>query len=228
MRGGVLAGRDAGAAANALRRIHRLIGGALRDRQAVGVRRATDVHRNVATGRDDAVEGRPIDDEVLDDGEAPGAERLDRDRLAVAEAAHVDLAGGRALVGSVRDAVDNQPATAADAFAAIRIERDRVLAALDHGFVDDIEHLEEGHVGMDVVRGVVHEPAGSIRPGLPPHFQTVLACHIPASPSGPQVPNSQARKPVSPPGSLVAPLRGVDFLEHQWLLVERRRWPPRP
>ena len=33
--------------------------------------------------------------------------------------------------------------------------------SLDQRFVDDVEHLEEGHVGMDVVGRVVHEPARS-------------------------------------------------------------------
>ena len=191
------------------------------DRQAVGVRRAAGVHRHVAAGRDDAVEGRPIDDQVLDDGEAPGAERLDRDRVAVAEAAHVHLAGRRALVGSVRDAVDHQAAAAADAFAAIRIERDRILALLDQRFVDDVEHLEERHVGMHVVGGVVHEPAGLIGPGLPPHFQISLACHFPQALLA--IPEARSRsracKPVSP-DHLVAPLCRVNFFEHQRLLVQ--------
>ena len=109
--------------------VHRQVGDVLGDRDRVAVRRAAAVHRDVAAGRDDAVERAAIDDEILDDGERLGAPRLDRDRVAVLEAAHVELADGRAAVGPVGDAVDDEAAHAADAFAAIGVERDRVLAA---------------------------------------------------------------------------------------------------
>ena len=45
-------------------------------------------------GGDDAVEGAAVDDEVLDDRERLRAPGLDRERVAVLEAAHVELAGG--------------------------------------------------------------------------------------------------------------------------------------
>ena len=56
------------------------------------------------------------------------------------------------------------PAGTADSLAAIRVERDRIFALRDQPFVDDVEHLEERHVGRDVLRRVVHELA----PGLGP------------------------------------------------------------
>jgi hypothetical protein len=108
---------------------------------------AAGVHRYISARGDDAIERRSIDDEVLDDREAPGAERLDRDRLAVPEAAHVHLAGRGALVGAVRDAVDHQAAAAADPLAAIRVERDRIVTLLDQRFVDDIEHARKDMSG---------------------------------------------------------------------------------
>ena len=92
-------------------------------------------------------------------------------RVAVLEAAHVELADGRAAVRSVRHAVDEEPAGAADALAAVRVERDRILALRDQPFVDDVEHLEEGHVGRDVLGRVVDEPPRAFGPGLPPDFQ---------------------------------------------------------
>ena len=100
----------------------------LRDRDGVAVRRAAAVDRHVAAGRDDPVERAAIDDQILDDREGLGAPRLDGDRVAVLEPAHVQLADRRAAVRAVRDAVDHQAARAADAFAAVRVERDRVLA----------------------------------------------------------------------------------------------------
>ena len=114
---------------------------------------------DVAAGGDDAIERAAIDDQILDDREGPGAPRLDRDGVAVLEPAHVQLADGRAAIGPVRDAVDHQAAHAADAFAAVRVERDRVLALLDQPFVHDVEHLEKRHVGRDVVGRVVDQPA---------------------------------------------------------------------
>ena len=70
----VLAGRDAGAAADALRGVERQLG-----RRPWGSGRALpsgappDVHRRVAAGLDDPVERAAIDDQVLDDRE--GARR---------------------------------------------------------------------------------------------------------------------------------------------------------
>ena len=46
----------------------------------------------------------------------------------------------------MRVAVDHHAAHAADAFAAIVVEGDRLLALLDQALVDDVEHLEERHV----------------------------------------------------------------------------------
>jgi hypothetical protein len=72
-----------------------------------------------ATRGDDPVERAPVDDQVLDGRKCGGAERLDVDRVAVAETAHVELARRGARVGSVREAVDHEAAHAADPLAAI-------------------------------------------------------------------------------------------------------------
>ena len=85
---------------------------------------------------------------------------------------------GGAAVRAVRDAVDHQAAAAADAFAAVGVERDRILAFLDELFVDDIQHLEERHVGMHVVGGVVYEPAGWSGPACRHTLQSVVTCHV--------------------------------------------------
>ena len=60
-------------------------------------------------------------------GNGVGSPRLDIDHVAVVEGAHVELAG-RGLLRAVRDAVDHQPAHAADALAAVAVEGDRILA----------------------------------------------------------------------------------------------------
>src|SRR5262249_17394004 len=64
--------------------------------------------------------------------------------------AHVQLARRRALRRSVRATVDHHRARAADAFATVVVERDRFAAVGDQSLVDDVEHLEERHLGRDV------------------------------------------------------------------------------
>ena len=86
----------------------------------------------------------------------------------VDEAAHVELAGRRGFHRSVRDAVDHHAARPADPFAAIVIERDRLLAGFDQPLVDDVEHLEERHVGADVARVVAPHRAGRVGTRLSP------------------------------------------------------------
>ena len=68
---------------------------------------------------------------------------------------HTVVAAHRA----VRDAVDHEAARAADALAAVVIERDRLLACADQVLVHDVEHLQKGHVLAHVVRLVRDELA---------------------------------------------------------------------
>jgi hypothetical protein len=90
----------------------------------VRVGRRAGRHRDEASGRDDAIERAAVDDEVAQHGERRGAPGLDRQRVAVLERAHVQLAGGRAVARAVRAAVDDDAAGAADALAAVVVERD--------------------------------------------------------------------------------------------------------
>src|SRR3546814_3701641 len=98
---------------------------------------------------DDAVERGPVDDEVAQHGEGGCTPGLDVDVLAVAEHAHVQLAGGGALLGTVGLAVDHHPAGSADALAAVVLEGDRIPALGVEALVHDVEHLEEAHLFAD-------------------------------------------------------------------------------
>ena len=51
----------------------------------------------------------------------------------------------------VRLAVDHEAARAADPLAAVVLEGDRLLAALGELLVEDVQHLEEGGVLVDVL-----------------------------------------------------------------------------
>jgi hypothetical protein len=75
-----------------------------------------------------------------------------------------------AVHGPVRRAVDEEAAHAADALAAVVVERHRLLALRDEILVQDVQHLEEGHVlvGVDLVP---HEAARVLRVLLPPDVE---------------------------------------------------------
>ena len=117
----------------------------------------------IAAGRDDAVEGAAVHDQVLDDREGLGAPRLQVQLVAILEVAHVELAERRAGQRAVRHAVDHAAAHAADAFAAIVVERHRLLALRDQVLVEHVEHLQERHVLVDVRDFVAHHAAGVAR-----------------------------------------------------------------
>ena len=74
-------------------------------------------------------------------------------------------------VGAVGDAVNHHAACAADSLAAVGVKGDRILTLRDKPLVDDIEHLEEGHVRRDMVGRVVHQPPLRLRSRLPPDPQ---------------------------------------------------------
>ncbi len=119
----------------------------------------------------DPVERAPIDHQILDQGKWFRPERLDHDRGAVLESPHVNFAGGARMIGAMRFAVDRERAGAADAFATIRIERDRLFAAADQAFVHDIEHFEKRRIRGNVGRFVLDELALRLGILLPPDFE---------------------------------------------------------
>jgi hypothetical protein len=63
----------------------------------------------------------------------------------------VELARRGATFGAVGLTVDHERAHAADALAAVVIERDGLLARADQVFVHDVEHLEEALIGRDAL-----------------------------------------------------------------------------
>jgi hypothetical protein len=118
--------------------------------------------------RDDLVQRGSVDDQVSDQREGLGAERLEDDRLTVAEVAHVQLAGRRPGQGPVRTTVHHQTARSADALAAIALEGNRLDAVVDQPLVQHVERLEQRRVGAHVVHQVRLEPPGFIGAALSP------------------------------------------------------------
>ena len=166
----VLARRGAGSAADAGGGVHRLLGVGLRDRNGVGVGHRVRAHRDEASGLQNLVVSRTVHHEVLDDGERRRAPRLDGDRRAVLELAHVDLAGRGSLAGTVGLSVDVQRAHAADTLAAVVVEGHRLLALVDEIVVQDVEHFEERGVGRNVLHLVALESAFGFSVLLTPYL----------------------------------------------------------
>lgn len=83
--------------------------------------------------------------------------------------AHVQLAGGDALGRAVGKTVDHHPAHAADALATVMIEGHRLLAFVGQLLVQQVEHLQEGGIGADVVEMIVLEAPLVVGVGLAPN-----------------------------------------------------------
>ena len=99
------------------------------------------------------------------------APRLDGDRHPIAEMPHMQLARRRALLPTVRRAIDNHRAGATNAFPTIGIKCNRFFARSNKPFVNDIEHFEEGHIGTDAVGLILFKAADIIRIILAPNFE---------------------------------------------------------
>ena len=126
---------------------------------------------NEAAGGDHAVERAAVHHQVLDHRERARAPRLQVQLVAVLEVAHVKLAERGAGLRPVRDAVDHAAAHAADALAAIVVERHRLFALGDEVLVEHVEHFEERHVLVDVGHLVAHHAALIVRVLLPPDVE---------------------------------------------------------
>ncbi len=167
---GVFARGHAGAAADALGGIHGCVGHFFADGQRVGILWRTGAHGDEAAGLLNAVEGAAIDHQILQDGERACTEGLDPDGVTAAEFAHVELAGGGGLFRAVGHSVDLHRAHAADAFAAIVVKGDRLLAFGNEALIHDVHHFQKGGVIGNVRRVDVLEMTG-LRAVLTPDFE---------------------------------------------------------
>ena len=165
--GAVGAGGGAGTATDAGGGVHGLVGHGLGDEDRGGVGRTAGVLGDEAAGALDAVVGGAVDHKVLVDREGLRAEGLDGDGFPLRKGAHVDLAG-RATAGSLRDAVDDHAAGAADAFAAVALKGDGILPLGGEAVIDDIEHLKERGLGRNVAGINILEASLAGTGSLPP------------------------------------------------------------
>src|SRR4029077_17558537 len=93
--------------------------------------------RNESTSLHNSIQCAAIDYQIFHKRERSYAKRLDCDRRAVAKLSHEELASGARMIGSVRFAGDRERAGAANAFAAIGVERDWFLSAADQSLIEN-------------------------------------------------------------------------------------------
>ncbi len=154
-RAGVLTSSHTGTAADAGRGIHGHVGFMFWNRNRVGIRHAARGGADVATRLDDFVECRTVHHEVADDWERLGAPGFNPNVVSIMEFAHVQLAGGDAVVVAMWAAVDIESTHAADALATVVVEAHGMgYAVVDELLVQDVKHLKEGAVGRDAFQRI--------------------------------------------------------------------------
>jgi hypothetical protein len=77
----------------------------------------------------------------------------------------------------MRVPVDYHTTRSANTLTAIVFESDWFFALGDKLFIEHVEHLEEGHVVVDVVELVRYEPAILVFASLAPNFQGEFHFH---------------------------------------------------
>ena len=187
--GTVLTGSYTGTTTDAAGAIHRLVGILLGDEDGIGVLSLTSADGGIATGLDNLVEGGAIDHAVLDDRETGRAPGLHSNGLAILELTHVELAGrGTTQSLAVRRAVDIERAHAADAFAAVVVKDERLLAFADELLVHDVEGLEERGVIGNILQHMSVEVALLLGPVLFPEldgYSDILGHNMKTHPPAP-------------------------------------------
>ena len=147
-RAGVLAGGHTSPATDARCRIHGHVCLMFRNQDGIGIGDTARGGTDVAARLDDFVESGTVHHEVTDDGEGLGAPWFNPDIVAIVELAHVELAGGDAVVVAMGATIDIQSAHAANALTTVVVEAHGMgNAVVDEPLIQDVEHLKEGTVG---------------------------------------------------------------------------------
>ena len=151
----ILASRHTGATTDTRSRIHSHVCFMFWNRDGVGIGDTARGGADVASRLDDFVEGGAVHHEVADDRESLSAPRLNPDVIAILELAHVELAGGNAIVIAVRPTINIKPTHATDALATVVIEANGMgYAVIDKPLIQDVEHLKERAIGRDVIQRI--------------------------------------------------------------------------
>jgi len=169
--GAVFAGGDTSAAADASRCIHGLVRFGFGNGQCIGIGCPASVDGDITSCLYNAVQGRTVNDQVTDDRKGLGAPGLHINFIAVVEVAHVQLAGGDAFVSAMWLAINHHRAHATNAFAAVVIKGNGLLAVVGQVFIEDVHHFQKGHMRADIAECIFLHFTGLLRSSLTPNVQ---------------------------------------------------------
>src|SRR5947207_14899110 len=96
------------------------------------------IHRNVSTSLNNAVKGCVVGNKIPDNREGVRTPGLNYDCVAILILAHMKLAGSRMMPGAMCTSVDIHRAGAANAFATVMIECNRLLTLRDQLLVEHV------------------------------------------------------------------------------------------
>src|SRR6266487_48546 len=153
----IWARRGARATPDASCRFHRQIGIMLGNQDRVCLWRGARAFGNESTSLHNAIQRPAINNQIFHKRERSYAKRLDCDRRAVAKLSHVKLAHRARMIGSMRFAINRERASAANTFAAIRVERDGFLSASNQSLIENVEHFEKRRIWRNVAHFVIDE-----------------------------------------------------------------------
>lgn len=167
----VFAGCNAGAASDACRRIHCLIGIFLGYRQGIPVRSATGTNGDEPSGLGNAIESRTVHDQVSNNRKGSSPKGLDRNRITILELSHVQLTSRSGIFRAVRQTIDRKRTGSADSFPAVMVENDRFDPLSEQLFVELIQHFKKRGILGYFVQLMDFKPTGVLRVFLPPNSE---------------------------------------------------------
>lgn len=151
----VFAGCNASSATDTFCSVHGFVNFVLGNQDRICVGASTSGGTDVTTSLDDFVESSAVHHEVTDHGESFGTPRLNGDLVTIVEVTHVKLASSHTTVVAMRTAINIKSAHTANTFTAIVIKANRMCNVIvDELLIQNVEHLEEGTIGADVLNFV--------------------------------------------------------------------------
>src|SRR5262249_1608034 len=163
--------RGACPASDASRRFHRKVRLMLGNRDRVCLWRRACARGNKSTSLHNAIQRPAIDYQIFHKRERSYAKRLDGDRRAVAKLSHVKLAHRARMIGTVWFAVNGERASAANTFAAIRVERDWFVSTSHQSLIENVQHFYQRRVRRNVARFIINEFAWRLSVLLSPDLE---------------------------------------------------------
>ncbi len=171
-RGRIRTGGNAGTTADARSRVKRGICRLLCDQNRVGTGRTSRRRSDEAARLYDPVKGGPVHHQVSDYGKGASAPRFERQRVAILEEAHGELAYRGSALTAMGHAIDKETARAADSLPAVMLKGNGRFAPVKQILVEGIEHFQKGHIRRHVFDLIGDELARCVCVLLSPNLES--------------------------------------------------------